>query len=77
VSAGRRRALPKLLDQRTAIALLTADGWTLARGGKHVVKMRRQGHRPITLPSANGERYSIGLTRAIYKQAGLTNESEV
>lgn len=74
MSAGQRRDLPKLLNQRTAIRLLTAEGWTEARGGKHVVKMRREGRRPITLPSANGGDYSIGLTRAIYRQAGLLDE---
>lgn len=38
------------------------------------MKMRREGRRPVTLPSNNGEDYSIGLTRAIYRQAGLLDE---
>jgi predicted RNase H-like HicB family nuclease len=30
--------------------LLEANGWTETAGGKHVVKMTKPGHRPITLP---------------------------
>lgn len=74
MGGGQRRRLPKLLNQRTAIRLLLDEGWAQARGGKHVVKMRRDGRRPITLPSNNGEDYPIGLTRAIYRQAGLLDE---
>jgi predicted RNA binding protein YcfA (HicA-like mRNA interferase family) len=38
------------LSQKKAIKLLEDNGWTLARGGKHVVKMTKPGNRPITLP---------------------------
>jgi predicted RNA binding protein YcfA (HicA-like mRNA interferase family) len=61
----------KLLDQRLAIRLLEGDGWTRTTGGKHVVKMTKSGHRPITLPHHHGECYSKGLSAAIVKQAGL------
>ena len=43
-------AMAKLLNQRRAIRLLTNDGWTETRGGKHVVKMVKDGQRPVTLP---------------------------
>ena len=36
-------AMAKLLNQRRAIRLLTNDGWTETRGGKHVVKMVKDG----------------------------------
>lgn len=44
-------ARPKTLNQRTAKALLEADGGEQTIGGKHVVKMEKAGRRPITLPS--------------------------
>jgi predicted RNA binding protein YcfA (HicA-like mRNA interferase family) len=59
------------LNQRSAIRLLTAHGWTRTVGGKHNVKMTRQGRRPITLPAHRGRDYSPGLTRAILRQAGI------
>jgi len=69
--------LPKLLSQRTAQKLLEKHGWSEQRGGKHVVKMVKAGHRPITLPAARRHDYSRGLTRAILKQAGLlSHDSE-
>jgi predicted RNA binding protein YcfA (HicA-like mRNA interferase family) len=62
---------PKLLDQRSARRLLEDNGWELTRGGRHVVKMEKPGHRPITLPRHRGKTYGKGLTAAILKQAGL------
>lgn len=59
------------MNQRSAIKLLSKDGWKQARGGKHVVKMTKPGHRPITLPKHKNQDYSVGLERAILKQAGL------
>ncbi len=59
------------LNQKKAIKLLRENGWTLARGGKHQVKMTRAGCRPITLPQHKGRAYPTGLARAILKQAGL------
>ena len=46
-------------------------------GGKHVVKMTKPGHRPITLPhDKGGGGYPIGLTVAIMRQAGLKGGAE-
>lgn len=59
------------LNQKKAIKLLEQNGWTRSRGGKHVVKMTKQGERPITLPHHKGRAYSKGLTAAILRQAGL------
>ena len=62
--------MAKLLNQRRAIRLLTNDGWTETRGGKHVVKMVKDGQRPVTLPDSHGQSYSKGLSAAIVKQVG-------
>jgi predicted RNA binding protein YcfA (HicA-like mRNA interferase family) len=59
------------LSQKKAIKLLKENGWTQARGGKHQVKMTKEGRRPITLPQHKGRDYQPGLARAILKQAGL------
>lgn len=59
------------LNQKKAIKLLKENGWTQARGGKHQVKMTKEGHRPITLPQHKGRDYQPGLRSAILKQAGL------
>ena len=58
-------APPKTLNQRTAKALLEADGWAQTTGGKHVVKMEKAGRRPITLPSNKRRYYPKGLTAAM------------
>lgn len=63
--------LPRTLNQRLAKRLLEENGWTETLGGKHVVKMEKPGHRPITLPHHRGADYSPGLTAAILRQAGL------
>jgi predicted RNase H-like HicB family nuclease len=42
---------PKALNQRTMKKLLEANGWVATVGGKHVAKMEKRGHRPITLPA--------------------------
>jgi predicted RNA binding protein YcfA (HicA-like mRNA interferase family) len=59
------------LNQKAAIRLLEEHGWNRSRGGKHQVKMTKQGRRPITLPAHRGGDYSRGLTGAILRQAGL------
>jgi predicted RNA binding protein YcfA (HicA-like mRNA interferase family) len=64
--------IPKTLDQRTAQKLLEQHGWVRTVGGKHNVKMTKQGQRPITLPRHHGQQYSRALARAILRQAGLT-----
>lgn len=43
----------------------------MIRGGKHVVKMEKDGHRPITLPRHRGSTYGKELTAAILRQADL------
>ena len=47
--------LPTTLDQKSARKLLEAHGWTRTKGGKHVIKMEKQGKRPITLPKHGGQ----------------------
>lgn len=68
--------MANLLDQKDAISLLRENGWERTRGGKHVVKMVKQGHRPITLPHHHGSTYSKGLTAAIRTQAGLDQDKD-
>jgi predicted RNA binding protein YcfA (HicA-like mRNA interferase family) len=59
------------LSQRSAKKLLEDHGWTETRGGKHVVKMDKPGHRPITLPRHRGSDYGRSLTAKILREAGL------
>jgi predicted RNA binding protein YcfA (HicA-like mRNA interferase family) len=59
------------LNQKAAQRLLELHGWTRTLGGKHVVKMVKPGHRPITLPHHGGKDYGKGLSAAIRRQAGL------
>ncbi len=65
------KQVPSTLNQREAIALLAAHGWVREVGGKHVVKMTKPGHRPVTLPANNRKDYPKGLRAAILKQAGI------
>lgn len=73
---GDEEPLPRVLSQKKAIELLTANGWKQVRGGKHVVKMEKAGTRPITLPMHKGADYGPGLTRSILREAGLKRQSE-
>lgn len=57
--------------QKEWIRLLTQDGWTQETGGKHGVKMTKEGHRPITLPTHKRSTYANGLDAAIKREAGL------
>jgi predicted RNA binding protein YcfA (HicA-like mRNA interferase family) len=66
--------IPKVGNQATAIRVLKEDGWTLAKGGKHNVKMTKAGRRPITLPHHSGADYGKGLWAAILREAGLSRE---
>lgn len=59
------------LNQRSAKELLEQHGWRTTIGGKHVVKMERDGQRPITLPAHKRRDYSPGLTARILREAGL------
>ena len=61
----------RVLSQKAAIRLLRDHGWTQSIGGKHNVKMIKDGSRPITPPQHKGQDYGIGLTRAILRQAGI------
>ncbi len=60
-----------LLSQKNAKKLMEADGWIAKRGGKHVIKMTKEGHRPVTLPYHGGQTYGKDLSAAIRRQAGL------
>ncbi|OPG10586.1 type II toxin-antitoxin system HicA family toxin [Microbispora sp. GKU 823] len=63
--------LPRVLNQRKAKKLLEDHGWVETLGGKHTVKMEKEGCRPITLPQHSGRDYSASLSDAILRQAGL------
>jgi predicted RNA binding protein YcfA (HicA-like mRNA interferase family) len=60
-----------MLNQKRSVRLLKEHGWARTAGGKHGIKMTKQGERPITLPHHRGADYSKGLTQAILKQAGI------
>ena len=59
------------MTQKEWVKELRHHGWTVERGGKHVIKMTKPGHRPITLPHHRGSTYGKGLDGAIRRQAGL------
>jgi predicted RNA binding protein YcfA (HicA-like mRNA interferase family) len=59
-------------NQKSMRRLLEEQGWSVSRGGKHVVKMTKPGERPITLPMHKGRDYGKGLERTILRQAGLS-----
>lgn len=59
------------MTQREARSLLEENGWICTQGGKHVVKMEKEGYRPIALPMHRGAEYGVRLTSAILRQAGL------
>lgn len=61
----------KLRTQKEWIKVLRQRGWQKERGGKHVVKMTKDGCRPITLPMNKGNPYPKGLNAAIRREAGL------
>ncbi|WP_116042215.1 type II toxin-antitoxin system HicA family toxin [Amycolatopsis palatopharyngis] len=61
--------LPSVLNQTTAVKLLKRHGWEKTQGTRHI-KMIKPGHRPITLPRHTKD-YSVRLSRAIMKQAGI------
>jgi predicted RNA binding protein YcfA (HicA-like mRNA interferase family) len=63
--------MTRVMNQKDWIKLLKAEGWLQETGGKHQVKMVKAGHRPITLPANKRRDYPAGLTRAIFRQAGI------
>ena len=68
---GNKSVLPSVLSQKAARRLLEVNGWVMTVGGKHSVKMEKEGERPITLPMHKGRDCSPGLRDAILRQAGL------
>ncbi|HEX8085474.1 MAG TPA: type II toxin-antitoxin system HicA family toxin [Solirubrobacteraceae bacterium] len=66
--------MPRLPNQKRARALLEHNGWSVERGGKHVIKMTKPGRRPITLPRHRGADYGPALTAAILRQADLRRD---
>jgi predicted RNA binding protein YcfA (HicA-like mRNA interferase family) len=72
----RKKDLPRVLNQQKAKKLLVAEGWTETLGGKHSVKMEKEGFRPITLPMHHGEDYAASLASAILRKVGLKRGSD-
>lgn len=68
---GKNPNIKRTMTQKEMKRLLEAHGWEATVGGKHQVKMERDGQRPITLPMKGGSSYPVGLTSAILKQAGI------
>lgn len=62
--------------QRELISELEQHGWVRAAGGKHQVKMIKEGRRPVTVPMFKGKTLPIGLTQAILKQAEIDKDLE-
>jgi HicA toxin of bacterial toxin-antitoxin, len=60
--------LAEVLNQKRAKKLAEENGCTETQGGKHGVKMEKQGCRPVTLPHHGGKDYGKGLSAAIKKQ---------
>lgn len=69
-----KRKIPKVLNQKSAKALLEAHGWTAGVGGKHQVKMTKPECRPITLPENKRGDYPPGLRAAILREARLLDQ---
>ena len=65
----------KRYTQKQLIKTLKQHGWEKSVGGKHQVKMIREGHRPVTIPEFKGETLPVGLSQAILKQAGIEVDS--
>jgi predicted RNA binding protein YcfA (HicA-like mRNA interferase family) len=74
--AKKTPALPKVIDQRLMVRLAKSVGWEQTSGGRHQVKMEKEGERPVTLPHHKGRDYPRGLRSAILAQLGLTEISE-
>lgn len=67
----KKRGLPKTMTQREAKSLLREHGWVRTQGGKHNVKMEKEGYRPVMLPMCGRGKYDVDLTARILNQAGL------
>jgi predicted RNA binding protein YcfA (HicA-like mRNA interferase family) len=71
--AVRLLVVAKVYSQKSMRKLLEGHGWTMTLGGKHNVKMVKDGEeRPITLPMHKGRDYSRALSASILKQAGVS-----
>jgi predicted RNA binding protein YcfA (HicA-like mRNA interferase family) len=57
--------------QKALVKKLQDHGWTLSSGGKHQVKMVREGCRPITIPVFKNQTLPVGLSTSILKQAEI------
>ena len=58
--------MPK--TQRQWVKALLDLGWAKERGGKHQVKMTKDGCRPITLPANKRQAYSKGLEAQLKRE---------
>lgn len=50
------------------IKLLREAGWRQEAGGKHQVKMTKQGRRPVTLPDNHRRAYSKGFEAQLRRE---------
>ena len=62
--------------QKQWIKRLQRAGWALGRGGKHQVKMTKDGRRPITLPEHKRRPYSKGFEAQLRREAGLQGDED-
>ena len=65
----------KRYTQKALSKMLREHGWEQSIGGKHQVKMIREGQRPVTIPEFKGETLPVGLSQAILKQAGIEDDT--
>ena len=56
------------MTQRQWISLLRSDGWRQEAGGKHQVKMTKQGRRPVTLPDNHRRAYAKGFEAQLRRE---------
>ena len=61
--------MPKTQSQW--IKVLREDGWRQEAGGRHQVKMTKQGMRPITLPDNHRRAYAKGFEAQLRREARL------
>lgn len=61
--------MPK--TQAQWIKVLREEGWRQEAGGRHQVKMTKQGMRPITLPDNHRRAYAKGFEAQLRREARL------
>jgi hypothetical protein len=59
------------------IKLMREAGWRQEAGGKHQVKMTRQGRRPVTLPDNHRRAYSKGFEAQLRREVRLVARAPV